>query len=340
MKIPDDFAELERRIQQSGGLKSVAKPSMKLILGAVLALLILIGVLSSYYTVEPEGEAVVTRFGAVSSVQQPGLHFKLPFGIDRVYFVPTKRVLKEEFGFRSQPNSGRGSRFQQTSEDADEALMLTGDLNVINVEWVVQYRIQRPEQYLFQVQDPTQSIRDVSESVMRRVVGNRLGSDVLTVGRASISEEVKREMNDILDSYNLGIDVTAVELQDVTPPDRVAPAFNAVNEARQQKERAVNLAEKERNQVIPKARGEAQQTISEAEAYALERINKAKGETARFSALLEEYKKSEAITRQRLFLEMVDSVLPNVESLYVLDENTNGPLPLLDLQGAAKKGGR
>ncbi|MBK8974776.1 MAG: FtsH protease activity modulator HflK [Planctomycetes bacterium] len=351
MKIPDDFSEWERRLRSVGKGRSIGKPSGRLILTAIALLVALIGVLSAYYTVAPEGKAVVTRFGAVHAVQEPGLHFKLPFGIDVVHFVPTERVLKEEFGFRTDPEirPGSANRYARGRVGQDEALMLTGDLNVINVEWVVQYQIAEPEDYLFQVNDPTQTIRDVSESVMRRVVGNRIGSDVLTVGRPAIAAAVKEEMNRILRGdpadpadrgYRIGVKVTAVEMQDVTPPDVVAPAFNEVNEARQQKERAVNLAEKERNQVLPRAKGEAEQVVSEAEAYATERVNAARGETARFVALLEEYRKAEEITRQRLFLEMVDAVLPRIRSLYVMDSNGTSPLPLLNLDGSALPGAR
>ena len=218
--------------------------------------------------------------------------------------------------------------------------MLTGDLNVIDVEWVVQYRISDPDKWLHRVRNPRETIRDVSEAVMRRSVGNRLGSKALTEARPEIAEEVKREMQSILENedpdatdYDLGIHIGSVEMQDVTPPDPVKPAFNEVNKARQERERLINEAEKRRNQLIPRARGEAEQTVSEARAYAAERVNAAKGEAARFSSILAEYLKARSVTRRRLFLEAVDEVLPKVGKLYILDSDGSQPLPLLRLEG-------
>jgi membrane protease subunit HflK len=210
--------------------------------------------------------------------------------------------------------------------------MLTGDLNVIDVEWVVQYRITDPVQYMHQVRNPSDTIRDISEALMRRIVGNRLGSEVLTIGRVSISEVAKEEMQDILESYDLGISVDRVELQDVTPPDPVKPAFNEVNEARQQRERLINEAEKKRNQLIPKARGEADQVIAESEAYRAQRVNKAKGEADRFNSLVEVYQKAPNVTRQRLYIEMMNAVLPKLDQIYIVDESLESVLPLLNLQ--------
>jgi len=207
---------------------------------------------------------------------------------------------------------------------------------VIDVEWVVQYRILDPVKFMHRVREPVDSIRDISEAVMRRIVGNRLGSDVLTVGRVTIAAEVKGEIQQILDSYELGISIERIELQDVTPPETVKPAFNEVNEARQQLERLINEAEKKRNQVIPRARGEADQTIAEAEAYRAERVNQAKGEAARFTELVAAYRQSPAVTRQRLFIEMMNKVLPTVDKLYVVDESVKGILPLLNLTNPAE----
>lgn len=336
MQIPDNWGEFERRLRGAGGPGGGARrlrPAVILLGAAVLVLLL--GASSAWYTVQPEGRAVVKRFGRVVGIADPGLHFKLPFGIDQATFVPTERVLKEEFGFRTQRVDVRTQ--YANKQFHDESLMLTGDLNVVDVDWVVQYRIRDPERWLHAVKDNLVTIRAVSEAVMRRIVGNRLGSDVLTIGRVDISIKVRDEMQRILDLYDIGVHVSSVELQDVTPPDPVKPAFNEVNEARQEKERSVNLAEKERNQVIPRAQGEAAQTLSEAEAYAAERVNRAKGEAARFTAILSEYKKAPEVTRQRLYLEMLDKVLPEVASLYVIDPTASGPLPLLDLtqRGAA-----
>jgi membrane protease subunit HflK len=299
--------------------------------GAVIALVIVIAsAASSVYSVQTDGQAVIKRFGRVVSIKPPGLHFKLPFGIDRATFIPTERVLKEEFGFRTlQP--GRQTQYSKNSSTETESLMLTGDLNVIDVEWVVQYRIIDPVKFMHQVREPVDSIRDISEAVMRRIVGNRLGSDVLTVGRVTIAAEVKSELQQILDTYQMGISIERIELQDVTPPESVKPAFNEVNEARQQLERLINEAEKKRNQVIPRARGEADQIIAEAEAYRAERVNQAKGEAARFTEMVTAYRQAPDITRQRLYIEMMNEVLPTVQQLYVVDESVKGILPLLNL---------
>ena len=286
--------------------------------------------LTSVYTVEPDGKAVVKRFGEVQQIAGPGLHFKMPLGIDTATFVPTERILKEEFGFRTiEP--GQRTKYRRDSDLKDESLMLSGDLNVIDVQWVVQYRINDPDKYLHQVRDRTETIRDIAEAVMRRVVGNRLGSDVLTVGRVSVANEVREAMQTILDEYQMGISLVAIELQDVTPPDAVKPAFNKVNEARQERERLINEAERERNRLIPTARGEAKQTIAEAKGYATNRINQAKGASARFLSILKEYKQAEAVTRRRLYLEALDEVLPSVGKVYVMPEGAGGALPLLNL---------
>src|SRR5918992_3002125 len=219
------------------------------IIGLVALVVALIVLWSSWFTVQPEETGVVQRFGQVVRTAGPGLHFKWPFGIDTVRLVPTARVLKEEFGFRSLATPP-GQRTQYTGTQPTgsqaykgESLMLTGDLNVIDVQWILQYRIEDPIRYLFAVRDTRQTIRDITEAVMRRVVGNRLGSDVLTVGRVAVSTTVKEEIQQILREYDTGVRLVTVELQDVTPPDPVKPAFNEVNEARQDKERTINQAE-------------------------------------------------------------------------------------------------
>jgi membrane protease subunit HflK len=276
----------------------------------------------------------VQRFGRVVRTVGPGLNFKIPYGIETARFVPTERVLKEEFGFRTE-EPGRRTRYS-ARQFQDESLMLTGDLNVIDVDWIVQYRISDPEQFLFRVREPIDTIRDVSEAVMRRVVGNRLGSDVLTVGREAVQVEVKLEMQKILKDYETGVRITAVKLQDVTPPDPVKPAFNDVNEARQDKERTINQAQEQANQEIPKARGEAARTIAEAEGFALERVNRAKGETSRFNAILAEYQRAPEVTRKRLYLEALTTILPEAKSLYIVDADQKALIPWLSLDSGLK----
>ena len=302
--------------------------------GIVVLVLAVLLLWSSWFTVQPEETGVVQRFGKVVRTVGPGLHFKIPYGVETVLLVPTARVLKEEFGFRTEVP---GRRTQYSPRDfMNESLMLTGDLNVIDVDWIVQYRIDDPEKFLFRVREPVDTIRDVSEAVMRRIVGNRLGSDVLTVGRETVQEEVKVEMQKILADYETGVRITAVKLQDVTPPDPVKPAFNEVNEARQDKERTINQAQEQANREIPKARGEAARTIAEAQGYGLERVNRAKGEANRFQAILTEYRKAPEVTRKRLYLEALTVILPEAKSLYIVDADQKALIPWLSLDSGLK----
>jgi len=290
-------------------------------------------VLSSYYTVQPEERAVVKRLGEVIKIADPGLHFKIPFGVDTVQFIATERVLKQEFGFRT--SDARRERTEYSSREfPEESLMLSGDLNIVDVEWVVQYRIADPMKFLYGMREPTRALRDISESVMRRAVGNRLGSEVLTTGRVEISNLARDEIQVAMERYGTGIQVVTVELQDVVPPKAVQPAFNEVNEARQERERMINEATKQANQVIPRAQGEASRTIAEAQGYATERVNGALGETARFRSILVEYRGAPDVTRTRMYLETIDQVLPKIGSVIVVQDGKTTPLPLLRLRDA------
>jgi membrane protease subunit HflK len=312
-------------------------PNLGGIGGIVVLVLAVLLLWSSWYTVQAEETAIVQRFGQIVRTVGPGLHFKIPYGVETVRLVPTARVLKEEFGFRSV-TTVPGQRTQYADKQfKGESLMLSGDLNVIDVQWIVQYRIENPVHYLFQIRDTPQTIRDLAEAVMRRVVGNRLGSDVLTVGRVAVSTEVKEEMQKILNDYGAGVHLVTVELQDVTPPDPVKPAFNEVNEARQDKERTINQAQEQANREIPKARGEAARTITEAEGYALERVNRAKGEANRFQAILAEYQRAPDVTRKRLYLEALTTILPNAKSLYIVDADQKALIPWLSLESGFKQ---
>jgi membrane protease subunit HflK len=336
---PEDIVNDLRR-------RAAALGSRPLIAGIVGALLLIV-LWSTWFTVQPEETGIVQRFGAVERTAGPGLHFKFPDGIERVRLVPTARVLKQEFGFGSIATSSGGRTQYASGSKAfkDVSLMLTGDLNVIDVQWIVQYRIEDPVRFLFRVRDSQQTIRDIAEAVMRRVVGNRLGSDVLTVGRVAVSTEVKEEMQKILSEYDTGVRLVTVELQDVTPPDPVKPAFNEVNEARQDRERTINQAQEQANREIPKARGEATRTITEAEGYAVERVNRANGEATRFRAVLSEYQRAPEVTRRRLYLEAIGSILPEASALYIVDSDQKALLPWLRLESgqmpaAAGKGGK
>ena len=320
----DDLREVARRAR--GMLPPLRPRGVAMGLAVVLLLILL---LSSWYTVQPEQTAVVLRFGRVARTAGPGLHFKLPYGVERVRLVPTARVLKEEFGFRT---AAVGQRTRYAAEELEqESLMLTGDLNVIDVEWIVQYRIEDPVAHLFRMREPRQTIRDLAEALMRRVVGDRLASDVLTVGRVAVATEVKEAMQEVLTNYGTGIRLVTVELQDVTPPDPVKPAFNEVNEARQDKERRINEAQEQANREIPKARGEAARTITEAEGYALARVNRAKGEAERFRAVLAEYQRARDVTRRRLYLEALGEVLPEAKAVYIVDGDQKALVPWLSV---------
>lgn len=323
-----------------GGAGGEPSPAVFAVAGLAIALLLIIGwgVMTCFHTVQPEGRSVVKRFGKVVDVRDPGLHFKIPYGVDRAYFVPTERVLKQEFGFRTADGRDR-TEYQKTQQHAGESLMLTGDLNVIDVEWVVQYRISDPVLYLHQVREPSRTIRDVSEAVMRRIVGNRLGSDVLTVARVEIAQLARDELQEALSQYEMGVRIGTIELQDVTPPDRVKPAFNEVNEAQQQRERFINEAERERGRILPRAEGDARRILEEAEADAARRVNRAKGEAGRFTALLEQYRLDKDTTRRRLYLEMIDEVLPKAGRIFIVEGGQTAPIPLLNLDGGPAIGG-
>lgn len=302
--------------QGGGGSGSLGGEPKAFVLGILLVAAILTG-LKSFYTVEADEEGVVTRFGKYISTSEPGLHFKIPW-VDQVYKVKSKRRQEEVFGFRAR------TREQVTSE----SLMLTGDLNLADVEWMVQYEISDPWRFLFRAADVRKAIRDVSMSVMRRVVGDRLVGEVLTTGRMEIATLSKELMQETLNSYDLGIRLTTVELQSVTPPDPVKAAFNDVNAAKQEQEQAINRAERKYNSIIPEARGKAEQQIAEAQAYSKAIINRAKGDAARFKSTLVEYRKAPVVTRKRLYLETMEEVLGAMDSFTVVDEDLKGLLPV------------
>lgn len=308
--------------------------SWKWVAAAIVAAIVLWGAYTSYYTVQPEERAVVKRFGAVIAQTDPGLHFKLPFGIDEALLVPTERVLKQEFGFRTTAVARRSE--YETGGLESESMTLTGDLNIIKVEWVVQYRIADPVKWLYRIRESDEALRDVSEAVMRQVVGNRLGSDVLTIGRVEIAAQARDEMQAIMDGFDSGVAIITVELQDVLPTKRVQPAFNEVNIARQEQERMINEAEKRKNQVIPRARGQANQLVAEAEGYAAARVNHAHGEASRFRDILAEYRQAPEVTRRRMYIEMINETLPNAGQVLVVQDGQQGPLPLMDIGPAAR----
>lgn len=331
---PPDLFELMKKFTGGGSSRGRLGGG---VLGVVVLILLAWGALTSFYTVQPEERAVVKRFGSVTGITDPGLHFKLPFGIDQVQLVATERVLKQEFGFRTQSTRQGQRSTYSAAQFEDESLMLTGDLNMIDVEWVVQYRIEDPIKFLYRMREPTRTLRDISESVMRRIVGNMLGSEVLTIGRVEIQQKAGEEIQEILNQYDAGIRISTVEMQDVVPPPAVQPAFNEVNEARQERERMINEAQKRVNQEIPNAKGAALRTVAEAKGYATERVNRAHGESARFSAVLREYRQAPGVTRSRLYLETLNEILPNIGQILVVQDGQVGPLPLLDVNRQAAR---
>ena len=294
-----------------------------------IGVVVLILLFSSFFTISPEEVGVILRFGKFSRIVDPGLNFKLPF-IETLDKVPIQRQLKEEFGFRTEAAAVR-SRYSQASF-LDESLMLTGDLNAAEVEWIVQYRINDAYRWLFKVRETRQTFRAMTEAVMREVVGDRTVNEVLTIGRQEISIAVQNKLQELCDQYETGIKVDQVVLQDVNPPDRVKPSFNEVNEAQQEREKLINQARSEYNKVIPRAKGEAEKMIQEAEGYATERVNRAKGEAARFNSLFAEYRRAQEVTRQRIYLETLNKILPKVGKKLIVDENIKGLIPLLDLK--------
>lgn len=306
----------------------------RVLLVGLPVIFVLVAITTSFFTVAPQGESLVKRFGAVVAIRQPGLHFKIPFGVDRVHFVPSQVVLKEEFGFRTV-RADQHTIYDDRGDYGGESLMLTGDLNVIDVDWVVQYQISNSDHFIHHVRNPQGTIRDVSEAVMRRIVGNRMGSNVLTIGRTEISQKAKEQLQAILDSYKIGVRINAVELKDVTPPQPVQQSYNNVNVAQQEREKLINEAEQERNRRVPRATGEGQKLIAEAEAYEAVRVKGAEGEAERFTAIYVEYRRAPEVTRRRLYLEMIDTILPRLGALYVLEDGQANPLPLLNLTGAA-----
>ncbi|MCK5521289.1 MAG: FtsH protease activity modulator HflK [Candidatus Marinimicrobia bacterium] len=304
------------------------------IMSVVLIVIIAGLLLTSWFTIGPEEVGVILRFGKYNRTVNSGLHFKVPFGVEDMYKVPVERQLKQEFGFRTL-KSGVNTTFSSKSYE-EESLMLTGDLNVALVEWIVQYRINDPFKYLFKVRNANQTLRDMTEAVMREISGDRTVNEILTVGRQEISSVVEAKLQELCNQYETGIRIDQVVLQDVNPPDPVKPSFNAVNEAQQDREKLINQARSQYNKVVPRAKGEALQTLQQAEGYKMDRVNRAKGEVARFNAMFKEYAKAPAVTRSRIYLETMNKVLPQVEKKIIMDKNVTGVLPLLNLNQEGK----
>jgi modulator of FtsH protease HflK len=317
MKTQDQqMQELMHRISKNIG-------KVLLILGLVII------AATSTKTVGPEEEGVVLQMGRYNRTVNPGLNFILPIGIEKMYKIPVQRQLKQEFGFRTMQ---AGTRTQYTKAGySDESLMLTGDLNIADVEWVIQYRITDSYKYLFRVRDAEDALHDMSEAAMRKIVGDRTVNEVLTIGRQEVASTVEELLQKMCDEYENGIRIDQVVLQDVNPPESVKASFNAVNEAQQERETLINRAESEYNRVIPRARGEAAETVQLAEGYALNRVNRGTGEAERFIALYEEYIKAPEVTKKRIYLETMERIMQNTGNKIIMDENGANILPLLNL---------
>jgi membrane protease subunit HflK len=331
-RFKDAVDNLKRGLSPKGTARAIA--------GGLALIVLIVLVATSYYQVEPNERGVVLRFGRYVKSALPGPHLKIAFGVDKVYLVKTDYQFKEEFGFRTDR---AGVRSHYSEDDyTKESDMLTGDQNIATVTWVVQYRIRDPRKYLFAVRDVPGTIRDVSEATMRAVVGDESFNEVIRLKRQAIELAVKDRMQKMLDLYNCGVDIKLVQLQDVHPPAPVKDSFDEVNRARQEMDQAINQAYQEYNKVIYRVKGEAEQTVKEAEGTRVERINRAKGDAARFTKLLREYRKAPEVTRRRLFLETMRQVLPRLRQVYVVDESLKNMMPLLDFRSAGttgKKGG-
>ncbi len=301
----------------------------KYIFPAVAVFLGLIFIFSGLYSVGPDEVGVIRRFGKYVRSTNPGLHFKIPMGIEKANKVKVKYIFKEEFGFKTL-KAGIKSQYS-TREYFDESLMLTGDLNVLIVEWIVQFKVKDPVKLSFNIRDPRETIRSISEAVMRQVVGDASVTEALTTRRVEINQEMQDQLQEILDFYDSGVQIVTVKLQNVNPADEVKSSFNEVNEAKQEKEKMINQAWEAYNKAIPTARGQAEKTIRESEGYALNRINMAKGDASRFIATWDAYRMAKEVTRKRLYLETMNEVLPKTGQKYIMDSSSNSILPLLRL---------
>jgi len=323
---PDPFDPLRQAAERLG--QGAATRLKMVVTGALVAVLLFTG----FYQVGADEVVVVQRFGKYVRIAGPGPHFRLPFGVETITRVPDKRQLKMEFGFETV-SAGVHSEFRTTEESKRESLMLTGDLNVAVVEWIVQYRIKDPYKYVFHLRNVSDTFRDMTESTMREVVGDHSVDEVLTVGREAIALQAREALQKLCERYGNGIEIQQLVLQDVNPPDAVKPAFNEVNQAIQEKERAINEALADYNSAVPQAKGQAEQQVRAAEGYSLERVNVAEGDAKRFEAIYEEYRKAPQVTKRRLYLETLSRVLQQAGNKVVVDPQLKGVLPLLPIDG-------
>ncbi len=311
------------------------KLSPKTLVVVIIVVLVIIAAFSSVFVVDQTEQGVVLLFGNFSRLTEPGLQFKLPFGIERNFNVPTQKVLKEEFGFRVERPGVTSIRSGQ--DFPNESIMLTGDLNIIDVEWIIQYRITDPYNWLFKVEERHKTIRDISQSVINELVGDRAILDVIGTERANVEQFGQDRMNEIFERYELGIRVTTVKLQNIVPPaGPVQNAFEDVNKAIQDRNRLIKEGQEAYNQAIPRAKGEADKIISESKGYAVERVNKSVGDIARFTKVLTEYNRNPSVTRTRLYYEMFEDVFKDMEGTDLIDKNLKNFVPFKPLTGSVQ----
>jgi HflK protein len=314
--------------------KSLQKLTPAMILIGIAALALIIIFSTSFIVVDQTERAVITTFGKYTSTASPGLAFKWPFGIQKAYTVKTEVVQTEQFGFRTEK---AGVQTKYSDKDyPEESTMLTGDLNIVSVEWIIQYKITDPKAWLFNCSDRQKTIRDVSQSVVNLLVGDRTILGVIGPERTAIQEAAVQMMNEKFSEFGLGINVIQVQLQNIVPPKGVQDAFEDVNKAIQDMNRLVNEGKESYNSEIPKAQGQAQQQIEVAQGYATERVNEAKGDVARFNSVLEEYRKAPDVTKQRLYYEMVEDVFKGEKDVQLIDKRFSNFLPLKNLDSSAK----
>lgn len=316
-------------------LPKMPKFPVKVIQMVALAIFVLVLLISSTYTINPDELGVIQRFGKFVRTTEPGLHFKWPFGIESLTKVPVQQQLKQEFGFRTT-EPGIHSEYAMPEDAVKEAVMLTGDLNVLNVEWIVQYKIKDAYKFLFNMREAQASFRDMNEAVVRRVIGDNSVDEVLTTERDRLAHEAKEELQKLCNLYEIGIEVSQLIFQDINPPDPVKPSFNDVNESLQERERKINEAWAEYNNEIPKATGVAEQAIRAAEGYAMERVNNARGDASRFTSVYQEYARAPLVTRRRLYLETMTEVMQKIGKKVIVDDKQKNLLPLFNLSGEGK----
>ena len=315
------------------GDQEVQIPDFNFKIAPVLVGIILLWLATGIYIVGPDEVGVVRTFGKFTRVVQSGLNWKFPAPIETVDTPKVTEVKRIEIGFRTLKNG-------QYRTVEKESLMLTGDENIVDAEMIVQYKIKDPVAYLFRIVGPELTVREAAEASLRTVVGRNRIDETLTTGKFTIQEETKTQLQSILDKYNSGIHVVAVQLQDVSPPKEVIGAFKDVASAKEDKNRMVNQAEGYRNDIIPKARGEAEAMIRDAEGFKESRIKRSEGDAAKFATILKEYRKAKSITEKRLYLETMEKVLPDIEKIIVPDKNSGNMLNLLNLNTGKREGGK